>query len=363
VAKYAMSVMILFIKQTGSWGDRPKASGHIHSDTLYDYETIDSQAMTLHSSSTMFSASFSATSLDSGSGQAPPISGLGPPSIYRKVANNRRTTSIGNPAALASLTLTHGPVNTPNYGSAFSTYHPSKVVSFNSPILASTVASVNALISKHIQKIIYFISASNWDVVFARIRQKIRWFATGGDLHDGSTSKGGKEGGGTPPVDNTDMKLLGFCVMDQGRLVQLFQELSSLLVSMKREAQSSIALSLRNAIWNWISGFPDQFSEVIKSNSFAEIGGGGSRGLLGSLIGGGARRLEGAPERVFDTLYGMMQDPGSLSTNRRIIWPTLAALLAVSPERLRQSELALDGHPANKKASSWSIQGHTTNDI
>jgi neurofibromin 1 len=158
------------------------------------------------------------------------------------------------------------------------------------------------------------------------------------------------------------MKLLGFCVMDQGRLVQLFQELSSLLVSMKREAQSSIALSLRNAIWNWISGFPDQFSEVIKSNSFAEVVSGGSRGLLGSLIGGGggARRLEGAPERVFDTLYGMMQDPGSLSTNRRIIWPTLAALLAVSPERLRQSEMALGGgHPANKKASSWSIHCYT----
>jgi hypothetical protein len=102
---------------------------------------------------------------------------------------------------------------------------------------------------------------------------------------------------------------------------------------------------------------------VIKSNSSAEVGGGGGRGLLGGLIGGGgggARRLEGAPERVFDTLYGMMQDPGSLSTNRRIIWPTLAALLAVSPERLRQSEMALGGgHPANKKASSCSIHAHT----
>lgn len=144
--------------------------------------------------------------------------------------------------------------------------------------------------------------------------------------------------------------------MDQARLIQLFQELSSLLVSMKREAQSSIALSLRSAIWNWITGFPDQFSEVIKSNNSAEVGGGsGGRGLLGLIAGsGGPRRLEGAPERVFDTLYGMMQDPGSVSTNRRIIWPTLAALLAVSPERLRQSEMALGGgYPASKKASQF----------
>jgi hypothetical protein len=41
VARYATSVMVLFMKQTSSWGDRPKASGHIHSDTLYDFETIE----------------------------------------------------------------------------------------------------------------------------------------------------------------------------------------------------------------------------------------------------------------------------------------------------------------------------------
>jgi neurofibromin 1 len=172
--------------------------------------------------------------------------------------------------------------------------------------MANTVPSVNALIAKYINKIIFYISASNWPVVFHRIRQKIHFFASGSeDAHD-----------------NTDMKLLSYCAMDRTRLIQLFQELSSLLVSMKKEAQSSIALSLRNAIWNWITGFPDQFAETIVSH----------------------RRLEGAPERVFDTLYQMMQDPGSLSNNRRIIWPTLAALLATSPERLRQSEAAMAGY-------------------
>jgi len=279
VARYAISVMVVFIKQTGSWGDRPKASGHIHSDTLYDYESIENP-ITFPVSAT--SSSFSASeSLDRRLG----------------ISLTRRTASI---SAL-----------TPSYGPAYPFANSGKVVSFNSPILASTIPSVNALISKYINKIIYYISASNWAVVFARIRQKIHHFASGSEeLHD-----------------NTDMKLLSYCAMDQNRLIQLFQELSSLLVSMKREAQSSIALSLRNAIWNWISGFPDQFGETTIYH----------------------RKLEGAPERVFDTLYQMMQDPGSISTNRRIIWPTLTALLATSPERLQQSEEAMAGYSNKSK--------------
>ena len=279
VARYTMSVMVLFMKQTGSWGDRPKASGHIHSDTLYDYESIEN-----HMSS--------------------PISALKPTftgnaSIYRKQGGStRRSDSIG----AMIMPSTHGAFASP------------RLVTFNSPILASTVASVNALLSKYINRIIYFISASNWPVVFARIQQKIRIFASGSEeVHD-----------------NTDMKLLSYCAMDQKRFVELFQELSSLLVSMKRDAQSSIALSLRNAIWNWINGFPEQFGETISSY----------------------RKLEGSPERVFDTLYQMMQDPAPMNNHRRIIWPTLAALLATSPERLRQSEAAMIGHIAGNRVVS-----------
>lgn len=283
VARYAMSVMVVFIKQTGSWGDRPKASGHIHSDTLYDYETVENP---MASPSSAMKSSF-------------PVSDT----LERKlgISASRRTASI---SAL-----------TPSYGPAYPFANTGKVVTFNSPMLASTVASVNALISKYINKIIYYISASNWPVVFARIRQKIHHFASGSEELQ----------------DNTDMKLLSYCAMDQMRLVQLFQELSSLLVSMKREAQSSISLSLRNAVWNWIGGFPEQFGETIVSH----------------------RKLEGAPERVFDTLYQMMQEPGSLSANRRIIWPTLTALLATSPERLQQSEEAMTGYTSGQRSNSF----------
>ncbi|KAG8870177.1 Ras GTPase activating protein ira2 [Serendipita sp. 405] len=271
VAKYTMSVMVLYMKQTSSWCDRPKASGHIHSDTHYDDESIDNQVF--------FPSSMAKSPL-------PVTSSLS----RRQGPTTRRTASIGGIGT---------PLNISEFGPS------AKVVPFSSPILASTVASVNALISKYINKIIFYISASNWPVVFARIRQKIHFFASGSEeIHD-----------------NTDMKLLSYCAMDQKRLTQLFQELSSLLVSMKREAQSSISLYLRNSIWNWVNGFPEQFGEVIVSQ----------------------RKLEGAPERVFDTLYQMMQDSSIINNSRRIIWPTLAALLATSPERLRQSEAAMTG--------------------
>jgi hypothetical protein len=122
------------------------------------------------------------------------------------------------------------------------------------------------------------------------------------------------------------MKLLQYCALDRARLVQVFQELSSLLVSMKRDAQATVALALRAAIWNWITIFSDQFIDVMVVQ----------------------RRLEGAPERVFDTLFQVMNEAGA--NQRRMLWPTLAALLATSPQRLREAELGISGpQPKGKK--------------
>ena len=60
------------------------------------------------------------------------------------------------------------------------------------------------------------------------------------------------------------------------RLVQLLQELSSLLVNMQKGAQIAIAAPLRIAIWNWIEYHQEEFNDALRYH----------------------RRLEGAPERV-----------------------------------------------------------------
>lgn len=96
-------------------------------------------------------------------------------------------------------------------------------------------------------------------------------------------------------------------------------ELSSLLVNMKSAAQGAVAIGLRTALWNWIEYFPHEYFDIFK----------------------GVRRLEGAPERVFDMLHTMTE-----AQNKRAFMPTLTVLLAVSPERLKQATI---GVPRPKK--------------
>ena len=77
---------------------------------------------------------------------------------------------------------------------------------------------------------------------------------------------------------------------------------------MKPEVKVAVAVPLRTAIWNWISMFPEEYNEAIRTH----------------------RRLEGTPERVFDLLW----DPSEV-TSARALWPTLAALAVISSERMR----------------------------
>ncbi|THH13571.1 hypothetical protein EW146_g6666 [Bondarzewia mesenterica] len=159
-------------------------------------------------------------------------------------------------------------------------------------VLAKSHFSLNALILKFAGRILYHLSASNWSVVLTRLREKIRALAGGSD----------KNG------DMIELNLMKHCALDRQRLVQILQELSSLLINMKREAKTAVAIPLRAAIWNWIDLFPAEYNEALRSY----------------------RRMEGAPERVFDLLW----DP-SESASARAIWPTLAVLGCISTERTR----------------------------
>ncbi|KAG1755407.1 hypothetical protein EDB19DRAFT_1661084 [Suillus lakei] len=97
--------------------------------------------------------------------------------------------------------------------------------------------------------------------------------------------------------DTIDLQLMTHSAMDRARLVQVLHELSSLLVNMKRQAQTAVAIPLRMAIWNWIEMCPQEYNEAVRSRG----------------------RLEGAPER-----------PG----RERALWPTLTVLACLAAERL-----------------------------
>ena len=80
---------------------------------------------------------------------------------------------------------------------------------------------------------------------------------------------------------------------------------------MKRESQTAIAGPLRSAIWNWIENSQEEFNDALLY-----------------------RRLEGAPERVFDLLYQL--DNNNKDTNTKaVIWPALTVLMCISPDRMK----------------------------
>ena len=79
-------------------------------------------------------------------------------------------------------------------------------------------------------------------------------------------------------------------------------------MNMKREAQSALASPLRNAVWSWIEHNPDEFNECIISH----------------------RKLEGAPERVFDLLYELHE-----TSDKPSVWPALTVLMCISSDRIK----------------------------
>jgi neurofibromin 1 len=161
--------------------------------------------------------------------------------------------------------------------------------------LISSSLPLHNLVGQWAGHIVYLLSAVNWGVVMNKIKTKIHALARATPTEEN--------------LDSTDLMLLQHCAMDRKRLVQVLSELSSLGVNMKRDAQAAVAISLRRAIWNWMETFPHEYQEVIE----------------------GTRKLDGAPERVFDLLY-VSVDEG----NKKIMWPMLTALMVLSYDRSKQ---------------------------
>ncbi len=227
---------------------------------------------------------------------------------------------------------------------------PKTATTFQATPRALTVSplALHSLLGHWAGAVVYLVSAANWNVVFTRIRGKIRTLAheqTNSNDQFNSNVAGSEDGG----LDAGDLGLVQHCAMDRGRLIQILQglhflllpcalvfltfsvccaELSSLLVNMKREGQTTVAVALRKAIWNWIEIFPNEYNEVIS----------------------GARKLDGAPERVFDLLcqkddfvIGSGASGAQKAAFAALILPTLNMLMMISHDRMKG--LSLQGQP------------------
>ncbi|KAF8943228.1 Ras GTPase activating protein ira2 [Haplosporangium gracile] len=157
-------------------------------------------------------------------------------------------------------------------------------------------------------KILFYISASNWPIVFARLKARIQHLSTTNDDWP----------------ETAELKLLETASLNQRRLGQVLTELRSSFLHLKRSAQTVMGQVLHKAIWNWIETFPSEFVHLCQTQ----------------------RRMEGEPHILFDICHSIATD-----NKRRIhFWPLQTMLLILCPDILLNAMNDDDRSNQSKKA-------------
>lgn len=268
-ARYVLSVMVLYLRQTAAPESRLMSSSNLAPDaSLHDFESVDIPIPT------------------------PDDNAYDGPPLPTHISQASRPLLKFKPSA-TSFQSSGAASGQGQFNRAF---HFERT---HMALVKSTMA-LNILISKFAGRIVYCLSASNWMVVFHRIRTKIHYLAN--TVEDNP--------------DTVDLLLMTHSAMDRSRLVQVLHELSSLLVNMKKQAQAAVAIPLRMALWNWVELYPQEYNEAVRTRG----------------------KLEGSAERVFDLLY-IANEPG----RERALWPTLTILSSLWTDRL-STDYQIDIH-------------------
>ncbi|KAI8384889.1 uncharacterized protein BYT42DRAFT_563965 [Radiomyces spectabilis] len=173
--------------------------------------------------------------------------------------------------------------------------------------LHPSLSQVALDIYKASSRIIFYVSASNWPVVFARIKARLLYLSTTDD----------------EDPDTFDVQLLECCALNARRLSMLLAEFGSLFPKLK--AQLSVAAVLRRTIWNWIEAYPMEFTRLYRFK----------------------KRMEGNPDLLFD-ICGSLAD----STKRKAaFWPLQLHLLLLCPDILASLTQSSHADGYTKKAA------------
>lgn len=174
-AKYLLSVLVLFLRQTAETDPLMLASG-IADTSFRDFESTDF---------------LTATPLLEAQNGGPAIpSDI--PELPGPVLRNRPSANSVQSSKASIHSVIPIPANTLTYEKTHMT-------------LAKSSLAVNRLIAKYAGRIIYHLSASNWKIVLSRLRSKIHFLASNAEEN----------------MDVVDLQLLVHCALDRHRLVQV----------------------------------------------------------------------------------------------------------------------------------------------
>ncbi|KAL7311910.1 Ras GTPase activating protein ira2 [Mucor circinelloides] len=157
-------------------------------------------------------------------------------------------------------------------------------------------------------RVVAYVSASNWPITFAKIKNRILYLTTTQEEN--------------PEV--TDVMLLECASLNCKRLSMVLTELCSSALHLRKAAQLFIAVMLRRAIWNWIENYTAEFTLLCHNQT----------------------RIDGSPEILFD-IFNSLAD----TTKRKaIFWPVQTMLLVLCPDIMISQSLS-GGRVQNKKSA------------
>ncbi|KAF7726129.1 Ras GTPase activating protein ira2 [Apophysomyces ossiformis] len=164
--------------------------------------------------------------------------------------------------------------------------------------VAGSTSDIMVDIYKAASRIVFYVSASNWPVVFAKIKTRILYLSTTTDENP----------------ETADMRLLECCALNAKRLSTVLAELCATFLHLKKSAQLVVAVVLRRAIWGWIETYPSEFMRLCYSQ----------------------KRLEGGPEILFDICNSL----ADTTRKKAILWPLQILLLILCPDLLLSSTVS-----------------------
>jgi hypothetical protein len=187
-ARYILSVMVLYLRQTAPPETRLMSSAILSLDSsFYDFESVD--VPTFAPALEVYCHDHDDINL--------PTPHSAEPTLHSKTSTNTVNSGASdssNPIPMMPLSF------------HFDRTHMS---------LAKSSLSLNNNIGKYAGRIIYHLSASNWQAIFERIRTRVNNLS--------STSEDNP--------DTVDLQLMSYSAMDRSRLVQVLQGMSSCIGS------------------------------------------------------------------------------------------------------------------------------------
>jgi neurofibromin 1 len=138
-------------------------------------------------------------------------------------------------------------------------------------------------------KVIEFLSASNWNLVYHAMKAKLKYLRTSS----------------AEDLDAGGLQFIAHLSLNQRKLSLVIQEISGSFLPLRKAAQNTLAALLPEAIHRWIDSHPKDFVNLHMT----------------------PHRLEGGADVLFDFATSLAD-----SKRRTIIWPLQTALILLLPE-------------------------------